>query len=510
MTTTNPQPAVGQTDRRRWIALAIMMAAGFMDLLDVTIVNIAIPSIRGTLDASASQIQWIVAGYVLAFAVGLITGGRLGDIYGRKRVFLLGVGAFTLASALCGLATSAEMLVASRILQGAAAAVMVPQILSTVHATFPPHERGKVFGMWGAIVGLGGLTGPLLGALLTAWNVFDLAWRPIFLINLPVGIAALVLGAKYITETKAPYRLRLDLVGVVLGTAGLLMLLYPLTLGEEIGWPTWTFVTMALSVVVFVGLVAYERAKTRRDGSPLIELSLFSVRSFSAGIVVQIAFGIVSGIFFLVWSLYMQVGLGWSVLKAGLTGIPFSLATAVLAGVSVEKLVPRFGRKVLQAGALIMAAGMLLYLGATELFGQEIASWHMFLPLIVVGAGMGLIVAPLANAVLGDVPVQHSGSASGLISTTQQLGMALGLGLTSVFFFGVLGDQLTPATLGPAFVAAFQNTLWWVAGILVATFLVMFALPMRAMPQWVAPEPEPEPAAAPEAAAKVEAATEPV
>ncbi len=177
-----------------------------MDLVDVTIVNIAIPSIQQETGASVAAIQWITAGYALAFAAGLITGGRLGDIYGRKRLFLIGIGGFTLASALCGFAGGPEMLVAARILQGATAALMVPQVLSIVHATFPAHERGKVFGLFGAIVGLGAVSGPLLGALLTQGDLFGLGWRPIFLINLPVGIAGLVLGAKFIRESKAPGR----------------------------------------------------------------------------------------------------------------------------------------------------------------------------------------------------------------------------------------------------------------------------------------------------------------
>src|SRR6478735_1118256 len=200
---SSPAPAAA-ADRRRWFALAIVMTAAFMDLVDVTIVNIAIPSITRETGASVAAIQWITAGYALAFAAGLITGGRLGDIYGRKKVFLMGMGGFTLASALCGFAAGPEMLVASRILQGGTAALMVPQVLSILHATFPAHERGKVFGLFGAIVGLGAVSGPLLGALLTEWNIAGLEWRPIFLINLPVGIAGLLLGRKFITESKAP------------------------------------------------------------------------------------------------------------------------------------------------------------------------------------------------------------------------------------------------------------------------------------------------------------------
>ncbi|WP_333778999.1 MFS transporter [Streptomyces sp. IBSBF 3136] len=481
MTSTEPtlgsQQAPG--DRRRWFALAIVMAAAFMDLVDVTIVNIAIPSIQRDADASLSQIQWITAGYALAFAAGLITGGRLGDIHGRRRLFLVGIGGFTLASALCGFAANPEMLVASRLLQGGMAAMMVPQVLSIVHATFPAHERGKVFGMFGAIVGLGAVSGPLLGALLTEWNLFGLEWRPIFLINLPVGVVAFLLGRRYITESRAPKALKLDLVGVALVTLGLLMLLYPLTRGRELHWPLWGYVCMAGALGVFAALVAYERRKAARDGSPLIELSLFRVKSFAAGIAVQTVFGVALGIFFLVWTLYMQFGLGWSPLRAGLTGVPFSLAVSTAAGMSVQKLVPRFGRKVLQAGALVMAVGVLLYIWEAHRYGLAIASWQMALPLVVMGAGMGLIVAPLTDAVLSEVPREHAGSASGLINTVQQMGNALGLGLVSVVFFGVIGDRLTRAQVGPAFVHAFQHALWWVAGVMGVIFLLMSALPKR-------------------------------
>ncbi|MFE7959260.1 MFS transporter [Streptomyces sp. NPDC057413] len=470
-------PATG--DRRRWFALAIVMTAALMDLVDVTIVNIAIPSIQRDAGASFSQIQWITAGYALAFAAGLVTGGRLGDIHGRKRIFLLGIFGFTLASALCGFAANPEMLVASRILQGGMAALMVPQVLSIVHATFPAHERGKVFGLFGAIVGLGAVSGPLLGALLTEWDLFGLQWRPIFLINLPVGVAAFLLGRRFITESRAPRALKLDLVGVALVTLGLLMLLYPLTRGRELGWPLWGYGSMAGALVEFAALVAYERRKSARDGSPLVELSLFRVKSFAAGIAVQTVFGVALGVFFLVWTLYMQIGLGWSPLKAGLTGVPFSIAVSTAAGLSVQKLVPRFGRGVLQAGALVMALGVLLYLVEAGHYGSSIAPWQMALPLVVMGLGMGLIVAPLTDAVLSDVPREHAGSASGLINTVQQMGNALGLGLVSVVFFGEIGDRLAPAEVGPAFVHAFQHALGWVAGVMAVIFLLMFALPRR-------------------------------
>ncbi|RDG36915.1 MFS transporter [Streptomyces corynorhini] len=473
-------------DRRRWLALAVVMTAAFMDLVDVTIVNIAVPSMERDLGASFGAIQWITAGYALAFAAGLITGGRLGDIYGRKRLFLIGITGFTIASALCGFAVNSEMLVGSRLLQGAMAAMMVPQVLAIIHVTFPAHERGKVFGMFGAIVGLGAVSGPLLGALLTQWNLFGLEWRPIFLINLPVGVAGVLLGRRFITESRAPKALRLDLVGVALVTAALLMLIYPLTRGRELGWPLWGHVCMVAGVAVLGVLVVYERGKALRDGSPLIELSLFRVKSFAAGIAVQLTFGIALGIFFLVWTLYMQLGLGWSPLRAGLTGVPFSLGVSVAAGLSVQKLVPRFGRKVLQAGALMMIVGLLLYIWEAGRYGLEIHSWQMILPLTVMGLGMGLIVAPLTDAVLSGVPREHSGSASGLINTVQQMGNALGLGLVSVVFFGVVDDRLAgpvaggQGMVGAAFSDGFRNALWWVVAVLAVIFAVMFALPARA------------------------------
>ncbi|MGW1075774.1 MFS transporter [Streptomyces sp. NPDC002537] len=467
-------------DRRRWLALAVVMTASFMDLVDVTIVNIAMPSIQRDIDASFSVLQWLSEGYALAFAIGLITGGRLGDIYGRKKIFLLGMGGFTLASMLCGVVSDPQLLVAARVLQGLMGALMVPQVLSIIHVTFPAHERGKVFGMFGAVVGLGAVSGPLLGALLTQWNLFGLEWRPIFLINLPVGIAGLLLGRRFIIESKAPRALKLDLVGVALASAGLLMLLYPLTQGREHDWPVWGFVSMALSVPMFVAFVLYERHKSRKDGSPLVELSLFKVKSFAAGIGVQLTFGLTSGIFFLVWTLYMQIGLGWSALHAGLTGVPFSLAVSAAAGMSVQKLVPKFGRKVLQAGALVMAAGVLTYIWEADRYGADIASWQMALPLVVMGVGMGLIVAPITDAVLSEVPREHAGSASGLINTTQQLGNAVGLGLVSVAFFGVV-DKADPRQRPAAdiFGEAFTHSLWWVAGGLVVVFGLMFLLPKR-------------------------------
>jgi len=478
-------PAPAPAARRRWIALAVLLTASFMDLVDATIVNIAIPSIQRDIGAGFSAVQWVTAGYALAFALGLITGGRLGDIYGRKKLFLLGMGGFTVASALCGVAAGPGMLIGARVLQGAMAALMVPQVLAIIHVSFPAGERGKVFGMFGAVVGLGAVCGPLIGALLTEGDLLGLEWRPIFLINLPVGIAGILLGRRFLAESRAPRALRVDLVGTALATVGLLMLLYPLTQGRESGWPWWGFASMAVSPLVLAFFVRYERIKARRDGSPLVELSLFRVRTFAAGAGVQLTFGVVSGLFFLVWTLHMQLGLGWGPLHAGLTGVPFSLACSAAAGLSVQKLVPRFGRAVLQAGALTMLCGALLYLWEAGHYGTALESWQMAPAMLLMGAGMGLIVAPITDAAISEVPAEHSGSASGIFNTTGQLGMALGLGLSSVAFFGVVGGTgeahgAAAAALAPSFVDATTHALWWISGGLVLIFGLLFLLPRRA------------------------------
>lgn len=494
MSPSDPHPAApagavpAPADRRRWIALAVVLTASFMDLVDATIVNIALPSIQRDTGAGFGALQWITAGYALAFAIGLITGGRLGDIHGRKKLFLLGMGGFTVASALCDIAADPAMLIAARVLQGAMAALMVPQVLAIIHVSFPAHERGKVFGMFGAVVGLGAVCGPLIGALLTQGDLFGLEWRPIFLINLPVGAVGIWLGRRFLTESRSDTALRLDLVGTALLTVGLLLVLYPLTHGREAGWPLWGFVAMAAGPLVLVGFVRYERFKARKDGSPLVELSLFRIKTFAAGVGVQLTFGAVTGLFFLIWTLYMQLGLGWGPLHAGLTGVPFSLACSAAAGLSVQKLVPRFGRAVLQAGALIMLGGALLYLWQADHYGTGMQSWQMAPAMVLMGAGMGLIVAPITDAVLSEVPVRHSGSASGIFNTTGQVGMALGLALSSVAFFGAVDG---PGRAG--FVAATTHALWWIAGGLVLVLGLLFWLPRRARAGSPAPV---EPAAA--------------
>ncbi len=452
------QPGHEDTDPRRWVALVIVLVAGFMQLVDISIVNVAIPSIQRDLDASYSQIQWVLAGYQLAFAVTLITGGRLGDIFGRRRLFMLGMAGFTLASALCGLAQSPGMLIGSRVLQGLMGALMFPQVLAVIQVTFPPRERGTALGIFGATIGLATITGPLVGGLLIQADVLGLEWRPIFLVNVPIGIAALAVAARFVHESKAPHALRLDLVGVGIVSAGLLLLVYPLVQGRDLGWPLWTFLSMAAAVPVLAAFALWERRKKTTDGSPLVDLVLFRHRAFVAGLLVAGTFFMGIPAFFLTFSIYLQIGLGFTALHAGLTTIPFAVGSALASTASV-RLAPRLGRGILSLGALLLAAGMAGIIWTVDRYDGGVHSWQLLPALAVCGIGLGCVIAPLVNIVIAGVHRQDAGSASGVLNTVQQLGGAVGVALIGVIFFGLLGSHASTVTadLAPGLRADLQT-----------------------------------------------------
>jgi EmrB/QacA subfamily drug resistance transporter len=426
---------------RRWAALAVLLVAGFMDLVDVTIVNVAIPSMLRDLHAAYAEIEWVIAGYVLGFAALLITGGRLGDLYGRKRMFLISVAGFIVASALCGLAAYPAILVGSRLLQGAMAGLMVPQILAIVHVSFPADERGKALGFFGGVLGSAAVVGLILGGTLVQWNLFGLEWRPIFLINVPLGICALIAAWFLVPDSRSPAATRLDLIGVTLATAAIAMVVYPLTEGRNLGWPVWSFTLIGGGVALLGVFVGYEAWRARAVGSPLLVLKLFRIRAFSSGMAAWAVFWVALGGFFFVWTLYMQVGLGWTPLRAGLTATPFGIGAAVGSGVSVQVFAPRFGRRVLTIGALLNAIGFAGYILVADYYGPDIASWQMVAPLLASGFGFGLVVAPMVDLILAGVPVRDAGSASGLLSTIQQVGVALGIALAGVVFFTQLAHD---------------------------------------------------------------------
>jgi EmrB/QacA subfamily drug resistance transporter len=436
-----PPPASGeQADPRRWLTLTILLLAAFMNLLDVSIVNIAIPSIQRNLHASYADVQWALAGYTLAYALVLITGGRLGDIFGRKRLFLIGVTGFTIMSALCGAAQSPGMLIACRVAQGAMGAIMVPQVLAVIQIIFPPAERIKALAGFGVTAGLGTVSGPLLGGLLIQHNLFGLDWRTIFLINVPVGVLAVAASAVLVRESRAPRPPKLDPVGVFLISAALMLLLYPLVEGRQLGWPGWTFVAMAASAPVFALFAWYEQVKTRRDSSPLVPLRLFSERGFSAGMAVAVTFFLGIASFGLVLTLFLQLGLGFTPLHAGLTFLPFSLGV-LLSSAAAARLAPRFGRGVTMAGALIIAGGMVALIADIHHYGTGVSTPDLVPGLVAAGFGLGAVIAPLANIVLARVPRQDAGSASGVFNTGLQLGNSIGIAVIGVIFFGLLGTQ---------------------------------------------------------------------
>jgi EmrB/QacA subfamily drug resistance transporter len=438
---TAPLAGAGLTGRGRTIATLVVLLAFFMDVLDATIVNVAIPAIREGLGASYAAIQWIIAGYSLAFALFLITGGRLGDIVGYKKMFLIGMAGFTFASGLSGLATTTEMLVGARLLQGLMAALMVPQILSTIQIMYPTTaERQRVSAFYGGIAGIATVLGPIIGALLITSDVWGLGWRNIFLVNLPVGVVAMVLAMIYMPDARSPHPLKLDVLGVAVVLLALLMLMFPLIQGRELDWPAWIIASMVLSLPVFALFAWSQVRKDRRDGSPLVVPGLFTRRSFVAGIILSLTFFSVIFGFFFVFTIYLQIGLGYSVLKAGLTGIPFSLGVALAAGLSGPLLVPRFGRKVISFGPIVMAAGYGLFLLTISRFGGAVTPWEFIPSLVIAGIGMGCVVAPIYPFLLAEVPIEDAGSASGVTNTVQQIGGAIGVAVVGVIFFGLLAS----------------------------------------------------------------------
>jgi EmrB/QacA subfamily drug resistance transporter len=439
-----PAAAGDGADPRRWLTLAILLLAAFMNLLDVSIVNIAIPSIQRDLHASYADVQWALAGFTLAYALVLITGGRLGDTFGRKRLFLIGVTGFTIMSALCGAAQTPGQLIAARVVQGAMGAIMVPQVLAVIQVIFPPAERIKALAGFGVTAGLGTISGPLIGGLLIQHNLFGLDWRPIFLINVPIGIITVAASAVLVRESRAPSPPKLDPVGVGLISAALLLLLYPLVQGRQLGWPTWTFVSMAASVPLFALFVGWERVKTRRDGSPLVPLRLFAERGFSAGMAIAMTFFLGIASFGLVLTLFLQLGLGFTPLHAGLTFLPFSLGILVSSG-AAARLAPRFGRGVTMAGALVIAAGVAGLIATVNHYGAAVTTWELVPGLVAAGLGLGAVIAPLADIVLDRVPKQDAGSASGVFNTGLQLGNSIGIAVIGVIFFAMLGSQSGPA-----------------------------------------------------------------
>jgi EmrB/QacA subfamily drug resistance transporter len=430
----SPSTSLGGSGR--WLALMTVLIGTFMILLDSTIVNVAIPSIQRSLGASYESIEWVISGYALAYGLLLIPSGRLGDRFGHKRLFLIGLIGFTIASAACGTAQSVEALILWRAIQGAMAGVMNPQITAVIQLAFPPQERGRAFGIYGSVIGIATAAGPLVGGLLIAANINGLEWEPIFLINIPIGIAAALLALRILKQTYGRGG-SLDFLGIALVSVAVLLLTIPLIEGQPQGWPLWTWLSMGGSAIILAVFAWWERHRIATHQSPLVDVRLFRSRAFTAGMGIALAyFGGFVGIFF-VTSLLLQNGMGKSALYSGLTVMPFSLGSLISASQS-DRVARKLGRLCLTLGTVLVMIGigglvLTMRRAGTSLTGLQLAPWFL-----MAGFGSGLVVAPNVTLVLAGVPREDAGSASGVLSATQRIGQAVGICLVGIILFGVL------------------------------------------------------------------------
>jgi EmrB/QacA subfamily drug resistance transporter len=473
-------PAAGGS-RVRWLAAAVLTAGALMDLIDVTIVNVALPTIRRDLNAGATQLEWVVSGYLLAFAASLIIAGSLGDKFGRKRVFLVGVAVFGAASLGAGLSGTTGELIAARIVQGAGAAAMAPQVLATFRVIFSGQERGRAFALYGAMAGLASAIGLVLGGVLTDANLFGWSWRAVFFVNVPVALGALAAGVRLIPETRDARAGRPDVPAAAVLAVGLVAIVYPLLEGRDLGWPAWTWPVMAAGLMTVAALALREaagrRAGSRRAGdrgvAPLLRPRLFRIRAFAAGLGLLVVWGAGMQGFFLTFALWLQAGEHFSPLKAGLTALAFSAGSFACAPAAVP-LALKYGRRVLVTGAALMAAGAAGVLAVVGHVGVHGSPWPAVPGLVVAGAGLALLIIPLGNVVLAAVPAEAAGGASGLFSTAQQLGGAVGVALLGTIFFGWV-------TSGHTFADAMSRSAPYAVGAFALCAVLALLLPRTAV-----------------------------
>ncbi|GIH12949.1 MFS transporter [Rugosimonospora africana] len=459
-------PDAAERPPRRGL-LPVMLAGVFMTSLDVFIVNVAIPATERQLHAGPGAVQWIVAGFGLAVAAGVITGGRLGDLYGRRRMYALGMALFTLASAACGLAPSPGALIAARVAQGVAAAIMSPQALAILGTALTGRALHRAVSAYGMAMGLAAVFGQLIGGVLIEANPLGLSWRSCFLVNLPVGALALVLIPRVVPESRGTGRSRLDLVGVFLVTLALVASVLPLIQAGSTGWPAWTWPCFGAAGVLFAAFIGYQLRLSRRGGEPLIEPALFRMRTFSVGLLTQLVFWTGLGSFFLVFALYIQQGRGRSPLGAGL------IFTAIGAGylatsTTSHRIAARLGRWTVPAGTLLMAAGLALLWEVVGRSGTHGSPFWLVPPLVIDGIGMGMTLSPLVTTSMTGMPPRHAGAASGVLSTTMQVGGALGVSVVGVVFYRALAGGHPHA---------FQASLVYLIGVALATAALIQFLP---------------------------------
>jgi EmrB/QacA subfamily drug resistance transporter len=421
------------------VGLMVILVGALLPMIDFFIVNVALPTIDADLHASQPLLELVVSGYATAYALLLVLGGRLGDSVGRRRLFLVGMAAFTLTSLACGLAPTAPFLVAARVAQGASAAMMVPQVLATIQAATTGEQRSRALARYGATGGLAAVLGQVLGGLLVSANIDHLGWRPIFLVNVPIGLAGLALARRYVPDTRHGRPAPIDGPGTVLLGLTVLALLVPLTEGRSLRWPAWTVASLIAFPVVAAAFWAFERRAERAGRTPLVPPSLLRHRSMRRGLLLALPFFGGFGAFMFCYALLVQVGLHASALTAGLGLVPMA-AVFLLASLSTSRLLARFGPKVLMAGGLLQAAGLIILASTVWMGWPHLAVIQLAPGMVVAGFGQGLLMSPLYGVALSEVPPAAAGAGSGVLTTTQQTALALGVATLGSLFLALAAD----------------------------------------------------------------------
>jgi EmrB/QacA subfamily drug resistance transporter len=456
--------------RHRWAALALLLTAVFMDMVDNQIVTIALPTIQHELGATPAALQWTATAYTLAFAVTLIVGGRLGDRFGHRALFVAGTAGFGLASLAAGLAQNVEILLTARAAQGIFAGLMVPQVLAFMHAEFPQSEQGKAMGFYGMTFPIGGLAGPLLGGLLTQADLFGWQWRTIFFVNVPIALVAAVGAALVMPAPRRKVKAGIDPLGVLVLVAALLAALYPLVQGRELGWPLWSFVLLVAALPLAALFVVLQRNRERRGREPLIRMGMVGHRAMAVGLLVMVIFYCGMGAFF-VLTLHLQDGLHYSPIKAALSMLPATVGIVVGNGAGMS-LAAKLGRVTPMIGLAALLAGSAAMVWVVTGAGTGLAPWQLVVPVILYGAGLGMGSSSLMMMTLSGAGAADAGAASGVVNTAIQLGMAAGPATIGTVFFGTLAG-------GGDFVAATRNSLYLGVGLFALALVVCVLLPRR-------------------------------
>jgi len=479
--TTAAAPAI---PKRAWQALIVLLAGMFIALLDTTIVNVALPSIRTSLDASEATLSWIISGYALSFGLVLIPAGRLGDRIGHKWVFFSGLALFTLASLACGLAQNDLQLIIARVVQGFAGGIFLPAVTAFIQLLFPAQARGRAFAIMGAVIGVSTALGPIIGGLIIEAFGEESGWRLVFGVNLPIGIVALIAAAILLpngADVKAAKGAKsgIDAVGLVLLSAALIALLVPLIEGEDQGWPLWTYVTLVAGVLLVVAFAFWEISYTKRGLSPLVPPRLFSHPAFTGGTILALVyFAAFTSIFFVI-SLLWQSGLGHTALESGLVSIPFAIGSIIGSSQS-NRLTARLGRNVLTIGVGLLAIGLIsVFVLLLTVDGADLTNWMLLAPLLIAGLGNGLFIAPNAQFIVATVDRSEAGGASGVIGVMQRIGSAVGIAVVgSVLFAGIANANIQgPDDVKQAFTDAAAWALGLSAALSIVAFVLVFALP---------------------------------